>query len=60
MSFFGADFANQFGVSDFFAAVGGDIFVADEEEGVGTFDVFARAVGRGADALADSAKFVGV
>ena len=39
--FFEADFANHFGVSDFFAAVGGDIFEADEEEGVGDFDLFA-------------------
>ena len=55
---FEADFANHFGVSDFFAAVGRDIFEADEEEGVGDFDVFARAVGRGTDALADPAEFV--
>ena len=37
---FGADFSNHFGVSDFFAAIGGDIFEADEEEGVGVFDTF--------------------
>ena len=58
--FFGADFANHFGVSDFFAAAGGDIFEADEEEGVGAFDTFARAVGRGNDALAEPAESVGV
>ena len=39
--FFWAEFANHFGVSDFFAAVGRDIFEADEEEGVGEFDWFA-------------------
>ena len=38
---FEADFANHFGVSDFFATVGRDIFEADEEEGVGDFDLFA-------------------
>ena len=58
--FFGADFANYFGEIDLFAAFGGDIFEADEEEGVGAFDAFARAVGRGADALAEPAEFVGV
>ena len=52
---FRADLANQFGVSDLFSAVGGDIFEADEEEGVGAFDAFASAVGRGADALAEPA-----
>ena len=45
---------------DFFSAVGEDIFEADEEEGVGAFDTFARAAGRGADALADPAEFVRV
>ena len=58
--FFGADFANHFGVNDFFAAVGGDILEADEEEGVGAFGAFAPAVGRGADALEDPDKLVGV
>ena len=58
--FFGAYFANPFGVSDFFAAVGRDIFEADEEEGVSAFDAYARAVRRGADALAYPAEFVGV
>ena len=56
----GADFADHFCVSDFFAAVCGDIFEADEEEGVGAFGAFSRAVGRSADALADPAEFVGV
>ena len=46
-----ADLANHFGVSDLFYAVGGDIFEADEEEVVGSFDTLASAVGRGADAL---------
>ena len=55
-----ADLANHFGVSDFFSAVGRYIFEADEEEGVGAFDAFARAAGRGANALAESAEFVRV
>ena len=58
--FFGAKFANNFGVSDLFAAVGGDIFKADEKEGVDAFDAFAQAVGRGTDALAYPAEFFGV
>ena len=58
--FFGEDFANQFGVSYFFAAVCEDIFKADDEEGVGAFDTFARAVGIGADALAEPEEFVEV
>ena len=53
-----ADLANHFGVSDFFSSVGGDIFEADEEEGVGAFDAFASAVGRGADVLAEPAELV--
>ena len=57
---FRADFANHFGVSDFFLAVGRDILEADEEEDVGAFDAFDRAVGRGADALAEPADFVRV
>ena len=52
--------ANYFGVSDFYSAVGGDIFKADEEEGVGAFDAFASAIGRGVDALAEPAVLVRV
>ena len=47
-------------MSDFFAAVGGDIFEADEEEGVDALDVFSQDVGRGVDALAEPAELVGV
>ena len=54
------ELANQFGVSDFLSAVGGDIFEAHEEEGVGSLDSLATAVGGGAYALAESAEFVGV
>ena len=54
------DLANHFGVSDFLSAVGEDIVEADKEEGVGSLDTLASAVGGGADALADSAEFVGV
>ena len=32
-----ADLANHFGISDLLSVVGGDIFEADEEEGVGSF-----------------------
>ena len=55
-----ADLANHFGVSDFLSEVGGYIFEADEEEGVGSLDLLASAVGGGADTLAESAEFVGV
>ena len=57
IALFLADLANHFGVSDFFSAVGGDIFKADEGQGVGAFDVFASSVRRGADALAEPAEF---
>ena len=52
------DLANNFGVSDFLSAVGGDIFESDEEEGVGSLDTLGSAVGGGSDALADPAKFI--
>ena len=55
-----ADLANHFGVSNFLSAVGGDIFEADEEEGVSSLETIASAVGRGADALAEPAEFVRV
>ena len=55
-----ADLANHFGVSDFYSAVGWDIFKADEEEGVGSLDSLACAVRGGADTLAEAADFVGV
>ena len=54
------DLANHFGVSDFLSTVGRDIFVADEEEGVGSLDLLASAVGGGVDTLAESAESVGV
>ena len=55
-----ADLANHFGVSDLLSAVVGDIFKADEEEGVVSLASLASAVGGGADALAEPAEFVGV
>ena len=55
-----ADLPNHFGVSDIFSAVGGDIFEADEEEGVGSFDTLVSAVGRGANDLAEPDEFVQV
>ena len=58
IALFWSDLANHFGVSDLCSAVGRDIFESDEEEGVGAFDTFASAVGRGADNLADPAEFV--
>ena len=58
IALFWADLANHFGVSDFFSTVGGDIFETNEEEGVGDFDAFASAVGRGANDLAEPAEFV--
>ena len=53
-----AELANHFGVSDFLSAVGGDIFEADEEEGVVSLYTLASAVKRGANASADPAKFI--
>ena len=58
IALFRADFANHFGVSDFFSAVGRDIFEADEEEGVGAFHTLANAVRRGANYLAEQVEFV--
>ena len=55
-----ADLANHFGVSDLCSAVGWDIFEADEEDGVGSLDLLACAVGGGANTLAEAAEFVGV
>ena len=40
--------------------VGRDIFESDDEEGVGSLDSLACAVGGGADTLAEAAEFVGV
>ena len=40
---------DHFGVSDLFAVVCRGIFKADEEEGVGAFDTFYRAIRRGAN-----------
>ena len=53
-----ADLANHFGVSDFFSAVGGDIFEANKEEVFGSFDTFVSVVERGDDALVEPAEFV--
>ena len=52
--------ANHFGVSDFLSAFGGDIFKADEEEGVSSLDSLACVVRGGANTLAELAEFVGV
>ena len=60
IDFLWADLANHFGVIDFCSAVGWDIFEADDEEGVGSFDSLACAIGGGADTLAEAANFVGV
>ena len=46
--------------AEVFSAVGGDIFEADEEECVGSFDTLVSAIGRGAGALSDPAEFVRV
>ena len=55
-----ADLANHFGVSHFYSAFGWDIFKADEEEGVGSLDSLACAVGVGANTLAEAAEFFGL
>ena len=53
--FFGADFADNLGVGDFFAAIDGDVFVVYDVEGVCAFDSFLLAGRAGANALAKSA-----
>ena len=58
--FLGADFANYFGVCDFFVAVGRNGIVVDNEEGVGVVDAFAGGFRFSADALAEAAQFVRV
>ncbi len=45
------DLANNLGVGDFSAAVGWDLAIGNEKEGIGAFDALAF-VGTGADALA--------
>ncbi len=46
-----SDLANNLGVGDFPAAVGWDLVIGNEKEGVGAFDAQAL-VGPGADAFA--------
>ena len=55
IAFLWADLTNHFGVSDLFSAVGGDVFEADEEEGVGPLDSLACAIGVGANTLVEAA-----
>ena len=56
--FLGTDFANNLDVSDFFAAVGGDVVVVDNKEGFSAVDVLASTFWVGAYALAKTAKFI--
>ena len=60
IGFFGTDFANDLGVSDFFAAVGRDVVVVNYKEGDGAVDVLVGAFWVGAYALAEASEFVGV
>jgi hypothetical protein len=55
---FRTDFADYKGMADFLSLVRWDIFVLNQEEGIGTIDMFCAGLGAGADALAESAKFV--
>ena len=60
IAFLWSDLAYYFGVGDFGSAVGWDILESDDEEGVGSLDALACAVGGGADTLIEAAEFVGV
>ena len=60
IAFLWSDLAYYFGVGDFGSAVGWDVLESDDEEGVGSLDALACAVGVGADTLVEAAKFVGV
>ena len=51
---------NNLGVSDFFAPVAGNVFIMDGVEGVCAFDTLAVGSGTSSDALAETAKFVGI
>ena len=56
----GLDFAYDFGVGDFVSAVGGDVLIVNDEEGIGVKDTLTYVIGAGSNALAQAAKFVGV
>ena len=56
----GLDFAYDFGVGDFVSAVGGDVLVVNDKEGIGVKDTLTYVIGAGSNALAQAAKFVGV
>jgi hypothetical protein len=58
--FFGADYADHFGVSDFFAAVEGNVIIVDEVEGVSAVDAFGGTTCCEANALTEAAQFIGV
>ena len=60
IQFFGADFADHFGVSDFLAAVEGNVVVVNDAEGVSAGDSFGGAICCRANALTEAAQFVGV
>ena len=60
IAFLWSDLAYYFGVGDFGSAVGWNVLELDDEEGVGSLDALACAVGGGANTLAEAAEFVGV
>ncbi len=55
---FRMDFTDNKGMADFLLLVQWDIFVLNQEEGIGTIGTCCAGLGAGADALAESAKFV--
>ena len=56
----GFDFTHDAGIGYFLAAISGDVFIPDGEEGVGAGDPLALPARTRTDALAEAAKFVGV
>jgi hypothetical protein len=45
-------------MADFLLLMQWDILVLDQEEGIGTIDTFCAGLGAGANALAESTKFI--
>ena len=54
------NFADNFGVGDFVSAVGGDVLVVDDEEGIGAKNGLTYAIGAGSNALTQVTKLFGV
>ena len=54
------DFSYDFGVGGFVSAVGGDVLVVNDKEGIGVKDTLTYVIGAGSNALAQAIKFFGV